>query len=153
VTSHAGHNVTLTLISKDDNYPGDPTYTLFDDVSLSNSLACGSGAVPYTPGVKACAGQCVPVTPPSTTPGYCRTDCDCGNAPPTAFSPGYVCYYGPSQCVSTIVANQSLSGSQTITFNGAQAYTMVAGSTTQFFLPNERPVEFSFDYQFSSWSP
>jgi uncharacterized membrane protein len=29
----AGHSYTLTLISHDDNYPGDPTYTLYDDVS------------------------------------------------------------------------------------------------------------------------
>ncbi|HET9110649.1 MAG TPA: hypothetical protein VFN78_07485 [Ktedonobacterales bacterium] len=31
----AGHSVTLTLTSHDDNYSGDPTYTLFDDVSAS----------------------------------------------------------------------------------------------------------------------
>ena len=31
----AGHSVTLTLTSHDDNYAGDPTYTLFDDVSVS----------------------------------------------------------------------------------------------------------------------
>lgn len=31
----AGHSYTLTLISHDDNYPGDPTYTLFDDVSVA----------------------------------------------------------------------------------------------------------------------
>ena len=31
----AGHSYTLTLTSHDDNYPGDPTYTLFDDVTLS----------------------------------------------------------------------------------------------------------------------
>ncbi|HZC06672.1 MAG TPA: hypothetical protein VE338_13635, partial [Ktedonobacterales bacterium] len=31
----AGHSVTLTLTSHDDNYTGDPTYTLFDDVSAS----------------------------------------------------------------------------------------------------------------------
>ena len=30
----AGHSYTLTLISHDDNYAGDATYTLFDDVSL-----------------------------------------------------------------------------------------------------------------------
>jgi hypothetical protein len=29
----AGHSYTLTLVSHDDNYPGDPTYTLYDDVS------------------------------------------------------------------------------------------------------------------------
>jgi hypothetical protein len=32
----AGHSYTLTLISHDDNYATDPTYTLFDDVALSN---------------------------------------------------------------------------------------------------------------------
>jgi hypothetical protein len=31
----AGHSVTLTLTSHDDNYAGDPTYTLFDDISAS----------------------------------------------------------------------------------------------------------------------
>jgi serine protease len=29
-----GHSYTLTLTSHDDNYPGDPTYTLFDDVTI-----------------------------------------------------------------------------------------------------------------------
>jgi serine protease len=27
-----GHSYTLTLTNRDDNYPGDPTYTLYDDV-------------------------------------------------------------------------------------------------------------------------
>ena len=31
----AGHSYTLTLTSKDDNYTGDPTYTKYDDVTLS----------------------------------------------------------------------------------------------------------------------
>ena len=30
----AGHSYTITLSSMDDNYPGDPTYTLYDDVSV-----------------------------------------------------------------------------------------------------------------------
>jgi hypothetical protein len=30
-----GHHYSLTLTSHDDNYPGDPTYTLYDDVTLS----------------------------------------------------------------------------------------------------------------------
>ena len=29
-----GHNYTLTLVSHDDDYAGDPTYTLYDDVAL-----------------------------------------------------------------------------------------------------------------------
>jgi putative Ig domain-containing protein len=31
----AGDSYTITLISHDDNYPADPTYTLFDDVGVS----------------------------------------------------------------------------------------------------------------------
>jgi hypothetical protein len=31
----AGDSYTLTLTSKDDNYTGDPTYTTYDDVTLS----------------------------------------------------------------------------------------------------------------------
>ncbi|WP_063774224.1 alkaline phosphatase family protein [Streptacidiphilus rugosus] len=31
----AGHSYTLTLVSKDDNYAGDPTYTRYDDVTLA----------------------------------------------------------------------------------------------------------------------
>jgi hypothetical protein len=31
----AGHSYTLTLLSHDDNYPSDPTYTLFDAVVVS----------------------------------------------------------------------------------------------------------------------
>ena len=29
-----GHSYTLTLTDHDDNYPGDPTYTLYDDVAV-----------------------------------------------------------------------------------------------------------------------
>jgi len=35
VSGMVGHSVTLTLLSHDDNYATDPTYTLFDDVSVS----------------------------------------------------------------------------------------------------------------------
>ncbi len=31
-TLTVGHKYTLTLTNRDDNYPGDPTYTLYDDV-------------------------------------------------------------------------------------------------------------------------
>ena len=34
-TITAGHSYTLTLISHDDDYVGDPTYTLYDDAALS----------------------------------------------------------------------------------------------------------------------
>jgi hypothetical protein len=34
----AGHSLTLTLLSHDDNYPADPTYTLYDDVALGAAV-------------------------------------------------------------------------------------------------------------------
>ena len=34
VASSAGHSVTLTLSNHDDNYAGDATYTLYDDVNV-----------------------------------------------------------------------------------------------------------------------
>jgi hypothetical protein len=36
LTASAGHSVTLTLTAHDDDYPGDPTYALFDDVTFVN---------------------------------------------------------------------------------------------------------------------
>ena len=42
----AGHSYTLTLTSHDDNYPGDPTYTLYDDVTIT----AGSGGGGITNG-------------------------------------------------------------------------------------------------------
>ena len=62
LTTQAGHSVTLTLTSHDDNYAADPTYTLWDDaiftpagpavvvtaVSPSNGLAAGGDSVTIT---------------------------------------------------------------------------------------------------------
>ena len=41
----AGHNYTLTLTSHDDDYPTDPTYTLFDNVVFTNAATPASGIV------------------------------------------------------------------------------------------------------------
>jgi hypothetical protein len=40
----AGHSYTLTLLDHDDNYAGDPTYTLYDDVAISAG-STGGGLV------------------------------------------------------------------------------------------------------------
>jgi serine protease len=34
MTAYAGQNVVLVMTNHDDNYAGDPTYTLVDDISL-----------------------------------------------------------------------------------------------------------------------
>ncbi len=39
----AGHSYTLTLISHDDNYASDPTYTLYDDVTLTTTAPPPAG--------------------------------------------------------------------------------------------------------------
>jgi hypothetical protein len=44
-TITAGHSYTLTLISHDDNYAGDPTYTLFDDVATGTASSGGGNAI------------------------------------------------------------------------------------------------------------
>ena len=41
----AGHGYTLTLTSHDDNYAGDPTYTLYDDVTITTATGGGGGGV------------------------------------------------------------------------------------------------------------
>jgi hypothetical protein len=38
-----GHSYTLTLTSHDDNYSGDPTYTLYDDVTLTSTAPPPTG--------------------------------------------------------------------------------------------------------------
>src|SRR6266852_2355970 len=39
----AGHSYTLTLTSHDDNYSSDPTYTLYDDVTITTGGGGGGG--------------------------------------------------------------------------------------------------------------
>ncbi len=41
----AGHSVTLTLSSHDDNYAGDPTYTLYDSVAVTTGGGGGGGGI------------------------------------------------------------------------------------------------------------
>jgi hypothetical protein len=48
-TLTASHNYTLTLTSKDDNYPGDPTYTLYDDVALSGGVPTNDFSISANP--------------------------------------------------------------------------------------------------------
>ena len=46
----AGHSYTLTLSNHDDNYAGDPTYTLYDDVTVATSGGGGGGGGGVTNG-------------------------------------------------------------------------------------------------------
>ncbi len=48
-TVTAGHTYKLTLTSHDDNYPGDPTFTLFDDVTLTGSVTGNDFSISDSP--------------------------------------------------------------------------------------------------------
>lgn len=48
-TVTAGHNYTLTLTSRDDNYPGDPTYTKYDDVVLTPATGTNDFSISDSP--------------------------------------------------------------------------------------------------------
>jgi len=41
----AGHSYTLTLTSHDDNYSGDPTFTTYDDVTITTGGGGGGGGI------------------------------------------------------------------------------------------------------------
>jgi hypothetical protein len=45
----AGHAYKLTLTSHDDNYPGDPTYTKYDDVSVNGSTPVNDFSIAANP--------------------------------------------------------------------------------------------------------
>lgn len=48
-TLTANDNYTLTLTNRDDNYPGDPTYTLYDDVTLSGGVPTNDFSISDSP--------------------------------------------------------------------------------------------------------
>ncbi|MGO9179825.1 MAG: hypothetical protein ACLQHS_11275, partial [Candidatus Limnocylindrales bacterium] len=43
LSAQAGHSVTLTLTSHDNDYPTQPTFTVYDDVAMSGGAAVRSG--------------------------------------------------------------------------------------------------------------
>jgi len=60
----AGHSHTLNLLSHDDNYASDPTYTLFDDVGL---------AAPPTPDFTISASPASQTVVQGSSPSYTVT--------------------------------------------------------------------------------
>ena len=95
-------------------------------------------------GTGSCSGRCVKSVPPSGN-GVCTTDCDCGNA-----STGKYCYIGPNRCDSVTLLSKTLSGSQSIPFQGGTSWTQIANSGSGFVFSSisSRNVTVSFNYQF-----
>ncbi|HEY8738183.1 MAG TPA: hypothetical protein VIO62_14210 [Candidatus Dormibacteraeota bacterium] len=118
----AGHSYTLTLLSHDDNYASDPTYTLFDDVALtappspdfalsaspaSQSVAQG-GSTSYTITVTAQNGFTGTVN--LSASGF-------GSGASGTFSPASVAGSGTSTLTVTTTSSAA-TGSFPITING-----------------------------------
>jgi hypothetical protein len=85
----AGHSYTLTLTSHDDNFTGDPTFTLYDDVTLTTPPPPGITNGGFETGDFSGwtrTGASTAVVPPAVTPGGCHSGSYCarlGNTGPT----------------------------------------------------------------------
>ena len=140
----AGHSYTLKLLSHDDNYPSDPTYTLFDDVALaapptpdftisatpaSRTIAQG-GSTTYAVTVTAQNGFAGTVSLSASGFG---TDAG-GSLSPTSVSGS------GSSTLTVTTASTAATGSFPITINGASGSLSHNASVTLVVTP---PADFS----------
>ena len=115
----AGHNVTLKLVSHDDNYSGDPTYTLYDDVTI------GAAPPPPPAGINNGGFETGSLSPWLATGSASITT--------TAHTGTYAALLG--------------STSPTLTSTLAQTFTVPAGATTlSFFYANRCPDTITYDW-------
>ncbi len=132
-TVTAGHNYTLTLTSHDDNYPGDPTYTEYDDVALTPasttndfSLSVSPTSASVTPGNSASATVSTAVTSGSAqTVSLSASGLPSGAS--ASFNPASVTA-GASSTMTVTTSSSTPSGTSTITITGTG--TSVTHTTT-----------------------
>src|SRR5262249_40852125 len=105
----AGHSVTLTLVSHDDDYAGDATWTQFDDVTLGTTAPPPPASVPNA--------DCEPASlAPWTKPGTAAITTSASQV------------HGGTAAARTS-STQPTAGDSTI----AQTFTVPAGATTLSF--------------------
>lgn len=135
----AGHSYTLTLTSHDDNYSGDATYTLFDDVTLTGS-ATNDFSISASPaaGSVAPGGSATSTISTAVTSGSAQTiTLAAGGLPSGAsasFSPASVSAGGSSTMTIT-TASSTPTGSYPVTVTGTgtsathtTTFTLTVGS-------------------------
>jgi hypothetical protein len=140
----AGHSYTLTLVSHDDNYAGDPTYTLFDDVVINPppggdfSISANPNTLTIRTTASTAAGtSIVTVTGTGTSATHSTTITLTVTAPPP---PDFSITANPA----TVSAQQGASGTTTIqttvTQGATQSITLSANglpaNATAGFNPN-----------------
>jgi hypothetical protein len=137
-----GHSYTLTLVSHDENNPGDATDTKFDDVSVNGSSAVSDFSISAAPSsVSVVAGNSASSTiSTATTSGTAQTVALSASGAPAgvsvAFNPTSVTS-GGSSAMSISTATSTTPGSYPITISG----TATSGShTVTFTLTVSAPV-------------
>lgn len=127
LSANAGHSVTLTLANHDDNYSADPTYTLYDDVSLSGSappptndfsLSVSPTSATIAPGSSASFTVATAVTSGSAQ-AISLSASGLPSGVTAAFSPASVTAGGSATL--TLSASSSASGSGTVAVTGSAA--------------------------------
>ena len=125
-TLTSGHNYTLTLTSHDDNYPGDPTYTEYDDVVLTPatttndfSLAVSPTSASVTPGNSATATVSTAVTSGSAQ-SVALSASGLPSGATASFNPSSVTA-GSSSTLTLSTASSTPSGTSTVTITGTGA--------------------------------
>ena len=132
-TLTSGHNYTLTLTNRDDNYPGDPTYTKYDDVVLTPatgtndfSISASPSAGSVTPG-----GSVTSTISTAVTSGSVQTVSLSASGLPSgasaSFNPTSVTA-GSSSTLTVTTSSSTPTGSSTITITGTG--TSVTHTTT-----------------------
>ena len=102
-TLTVGHSYTLTLVSHDDNYSADPTYTLYDDVAVSGDTTPPTTSI-STPANGATVSGTVTVTASATdNVGVTRIELYVDGALATSAASGSITY----SWNTTLIANGS----------------------------------------------
>ncbi|AUG75840.1 hypothetical protein CFP65_0919 [Kitasatospora sp. MMS16-BH015] len=132
----AGHGYTLTLSSKDDNYAGDATYTLYDDVQVTGSATNDFSLTDSPASATVNAGSAATTTvSTAVTAGAAQSISLSASGLPTgasaAFNPSSVTAGGSSTLtVSTAASTPSGSYPITVTGTGTSATHTAAFTLT-----------------------
>ncbi|MEZ0064512.1 hypothetical protein ABIA32_000500 [Streptacidiphilus sp. MAP12-20] len=123
----AGHNYTLTLTSKDDNYTGDPTYTLYDDVAITGGVTGNDFSLSDSPASGA-------VNPGSAATSTLSTAVTSGSAQTVTFSAsglpsGATATFNPTSVTAGASSTMTLSTSSS-TPPGSYAITVTGTGTS-----------------------
>ena len=122
-TLTSGHNYTLTLTSRDDNYPGDATYTKYDDVVLTPATGTNDFSISASPSAASVApgGSATSTVSTAVTSGSAQSVALTASGLPSgasaSFNPSSVTA-GASSTLTVTTSASTPAGSYAITITG-----------------------------------